>query len=108
MNQKKRNDVVALLDYAGSHRGLTFLGLGLSAVSLHLGARGFSWTWSGSGIHRWERLEEEWEDRLENGLEHRLEHLEDRLERLGDQWEEKWEQAEDRLEDRLDRWMDLF
>ena len=84
------------------------LGLGMSAVSLLLGARGFSWTWSGPGIHRWERLEEEWEDRLENGLEdrleHRLEHLEDRLERLGDQWEEKWEQAEDRL----DRWMDLF
>ena len=84
------------------------LGLGLSAVSLLLGARGFSWTWSGPGIHRWERLEEEWEDRLENGLEHRLEHLEDRLERLGDQWEEKWEQAEDRLEDRLDRWLDPF
>ena len=58
------------------------LGLGLSVVSLLLGARGFSWTWSGPGIHRWERL--------------------------GDQWEEKWEQAEDRLEDRLDRWMDLF
>ena len=69
------------------------LGLGLSAVSLLLGARGFSWTWSGPGIHRWERLEEEWEDRLE---------------RLGDQWEEKWEQAEDRLEDRLDRWLDPF
>ena len=69
------------------------LGLGMSAVSLLLGARGFSWTWSGPGIHRWERLEEEWEDRLE---------------RLGDQWEEKWEQAEDRLEDRLDRWMDPF
>ena len=34
MKQKKKNDIAALLDYAGSHRGLTFLGLGLSAVSM--------------------------------------------------------------------------
>ena len=33
MKQKKKNDIAALLDYAGSHRGLTFLGLGLSAAS---------------------------------------------------------------------------
>ena len=32
MKQKKKNDIAALLDYAGSHRGLTFLGLALSAV----------------------------------------------------------------------------
>ena len=34
MEQKKKNDVAALLDYAGNHRGLTFLGLVLSAVSM--------------------------------------------------------------------------
>ena len=36
MKEKKRSDVAALLDYAGSHRGLTFLGLALSAVSMLL------------------------------------------------------------------------
>ncbi len=34
MKQKKKSDIAALLDYAGSHKGLTFLGLGLSAVSM--------------------------------------------------------------------------
>ena len=34
MKQKKKNDIAALLDYAGSRRGLTFLGLGLSAASM--------------------------------------------------------------------------
>ena len=29
MKQKKKNDIAALLDYAGSHLGLTLLGLGL-------------------------------------------------------------------------------
>ena len=36
MEKRKRNDVAALLDYAGSHKGLTFLGLALSAVSMLL------------------------------------------------------------------------
>ena len=36
MKQKKRSNIAALLDYAGNHRGLTFLGLGLSAVSMLL------------------------------------------------------------------------
>ena len=36
MKEKRRSDVAALLDYAGSHRGLTFLGLALSAVSMLL------------------------------------------------------------------------
>ena len=45
MNQKKRNDVVALLDYAGSHRGLTFLGLGLSAVSMLLSMAPYLCIW---------------------------------------------------------------
>ena len=34
MKQKKKNDIAVLLDYAGSRRGLTFLGLGLSAASM--------------------------------------------------------------------------
>lgn len=33
MKEKKKSDVSVLLDYAGSHKGLTFLGLTLSAVS---------------------------------------------------------------------------
>jgi len=36
MKQKKKSDVAVLLDYAGSHKGLTFLGLALSAVSMLL------------------------------------------------------------------------
>ena len=36
MKQKKKSDVAVLLDYAGSHRGLTFLGLTLSAASMLL------------------------------------------------------------------------
>ncbi|MDO4262563.1 MAG: ABC transporter ATP-binding protein, partial [Eubacteriales bacterium] len=36
MKEKKKSDVAVLLDYAGSHRGLTFLGLALSAVSMLL------------------------------------------------------------------------
>ena len=36
MKQKKKSDIAALLDYAGNHRGLTILGLGLSAVSMLL------------------------------------------------------------------------
>ena len=34
MKQEKKNDVAVLLDYAGSRRGLTFLGLALSALSM--------------------------------------------------------------------------
>ena len=34
MKQKKQNALSVLLEYAGSHRRLTFLGLGLSAVSM--------------------------------------------------------------------------
>ena len=34
MNQKKQNALAVLLGYAGSHRRLTCLGLGLSAVSM--------------------------------------------------------------------------
>src|SRR5699024_12300717 len=34
VKQKKQNALSVLLEYAGSHRRLTFLGLGLSAVSM--------------------------------------------------------------------------
>ncbi|MCM1184744.1 MAG: ABC transporter ATP-binding protein, partial [Roseburia sp.] len=34
MKQEKKNDVAVLLEYAGSRKGLTFLGLVLSAVSM--------------------------------------------------------------------------
>ena len=34
MKQKKQNALSVLLGYAGSHRRLTLLGLGLSAVSM--------------------------------------------------------------------------
>lgn len=36
MKQEKKSDLAVLLDYAGSHKGLTFLGLALSAVSMLL------------------------------------------------------------------------
>ena len=36
MKQKRKSDVAVLLDYAGSHKRLTFLGLALSAVSMLL------------------------------------------------------------------------
>ena len=36
MKQEKKNNVATLLGYAGSHKGLTFLGLALSAVSMLL------------------------------------------------------------------------
>ncbi len=45
MKQKKKNDVAALLDYAGSHRGLTFLGLALSAVSMLLSMAPYICVW---------------------------------------------------------------
>ena len=35
--QKKKSDISTLLNYAGNYRGLTFLGLGLSAVSMIFG-----------------------------------------------------------------------
>ena len=45
MKQKKKSDVAALLDYAGSHRGLTFLGLALSAVSMLLSMAPYICIW---------------------------------------------------------------
>ena len=37
MKEKKRSDAAVLLEYAGSYRGLTFLGLALSAAAMLLG-----------------------------------------------------------------------
>ena len=37
MKAKKKSDVAVLLEYAGSYKGLTFLGLGLSAAAMILG-----------------------------------------------------------------------
>ena len=37
MKKKKENDLMVLLRYAGTYKGLTFLGLGLSAVAMVLG-----------------------------------------------------------------------
>ncbi len=45
MEKRKRNDVAALLDYAGSHKGLTFLGLALSAVSMLLSMAPYICIW---------------------------------------------------------------
>lgn len=42
---KKKSDLSVLLDYAGSCRGLTFLGLGLSAVSMILGMLPYICIW---------------------------------------------------------------
>ena len=45
MAQRKKSDVAVLLDYAGSHRGLTFLGLALSAVSMLLSMAPYLCIW---------------------------------------------------------------
>ena len=45
MKQKKKSDIAALLNYAGSHRGLTFLGLGLSAISMLLSMAPYLCIW---------------------------------------------------------------
>ena len=45
MNEKKQSDLAVLLGYAGSHKGLTFLGLGLSAVAMVLGMLPYICIW---------------------------------------------------------------
>ena len=45
MKQKKKSDVATLLDYAGSHKGLTFLGLALSAISMLLSMAPYVCIW---------------------------------------------------------------
>ena len=45
MEKRKKNDVAALLDYAGRCKGLTFLGLALSAVSMLLSMAPYICIW---------------------------------------------------------------
>ncbi len=45
MKEKKKNDLAALLKYAGRYKGLTFLGLGLSAVAMVLGMLPYICIW---------------------------------------------------------------
>lgn len=45
MKKKKQNDIAVLLGYAGNYRGLTFLGLGLSAIAMILGMAPYICIW---------------------------------------------------------------
>ena len=45
MKEKKQSDVSVLLGYAGSYKGLTFLGLGLSAIAMILGMAPYICIW---------------------------------------------------------------
>ena len=45
MKEKKQNDLAILLNYAGSYKGLTFLGLGLSAIAMVLGMAPYICVW---------------------------------------------------------------
>lgn len=45
MKKKKPNDLQVLLDYAGKYKGLTFLGLGLSAAAMVLGMLPYICIW---------------------------------------------------------------
>ena len=45
MEKRKKNDVVALLRYAGGHKGLTFLGLALSGIAMLLSMAPYICIW---------------------------------------------------------------
>ena len=45
MKEKKQSDVAVLLEYAGSYKSLTFLGLGLSALAMVLGMAPYICIW---------------------------------------------------------------
>lgn len=45
MEKKKKSDLAVLLDYAGSYKALTFLGLGFSAVAMILGMAPYVCIW---------------------------------------------------------------
>lgn len=45
MKEKKKSDLAVLLDYAGNYKGLTFLGLALSAVAMILGMLPYICIW---------------------------------------------------------------
>ena len=52
MKQEKKSDMSVLLSYAGSRRGLTFLGLALSAVSMLLSMAPYMYLAGGQGSDR--------------------------------------------------------
>lgn len=45
MKEKKRSNVAILLDYAGNYKGLTFLGLFLSAAAMVMGMLPYICIW---------------------------------------------------------------
>ena len=45
MKEKKKSDIAVLLDYAGSYKGLTFLGLALSGIAMILGMLPYICIW---------------------------------------------------------------
>ena len=45
MKEKKQNDLSVLLEYAGSYKGLTFLGMGLSGIAMILGMAPYICIW---------------------------------------------------------------
>ena len=45
MKEKKQSDIAVLLRYADNYKGLTFLGLGLSAVAMVLGMAPYICIW---------------------------------------------------------------
>lgn len=45
MKEKKQSDIAVLLRYAGNYKGLTFLGLGLSAIAMVLGMAPYICIW---------------------------------------------------------------
>ena len=45
MEEKKKSNLSVLLDYAGNYKGLTFLGMFLSAVSMVLGMLPYICIW---------------------------------------------------------------
>ena len=45
MKEKKKSDLAVLLRFTGSYKGLTFLGLGLSAVAMVLGMLPYICIW---------------------------------------------------------------
>ena len=67
MKEKKQSDISVLLGYAGSYKGLTFLGLGLSGIAMILGMAPYVCIWlaardliavapdwtAASGVGRW-------------------------------------------------------
>ncbi|MBR2067713.1 MAG: ABC transporter ATP-binding protein, partial [Solobacterium sp.] len=45
MKEKKKSDLAVLLEYAGSYKALTFIGLGLSGIAMVLGMVPYLYIW---------------------------------------------------------------